>query len=139
MSRKRKKTGGNPAIHPPKAPLATPMRRYLRSGELGWNFLSGLLVYGIAMFTLIKHFSLWFLLPALLLIALYPFAKKAMDSLVIHLFSVRVCNFLNGSPRGLDAIYNILVIMPLTLPLALGWFIYCHRAARKMRQQESMQ
>lgn len=115
------------------------MRRYLRSGEFAWNFLSGLIFYGVAMVTLIKDFSLWFFLPALLLIALFPFAQKAMDSLVIHLFSVRVCKFLNETPRGLGAIYPIFIVMPLTLPLALGWFIYCHREAHRMRQRESMQ
>lgn len=109
---------------------------------LSLNFCAKLAVGVLVFGYFIYSFSIDSNHPALLAIAvvsvpLYPFAKKGADDAIRHLTSENFVETLNaGGSRGLGALYLLCFIMPLTIPLALSYFIYHYVKYRSATQSD---
>ncbi len=100
-------------------------------GKLAWGvFLFGLLIYDL-------YDEVGWPLIALgwLSILLFPFAKRGADDTLLHLTSERTFNTINGGGIGQFGALYLFALVPLTLPLAAGYFIYHTVKWRQMRRQ----
>lgn len=113
-----------------------PVIQFMRS----FNFYAKLAVGVIFFGYFIYNFSENGNHPVLLTIAavsipLYPFAKKGADDAIRHLTSEKFVERLNeGGARGFGALYLVLFIVPLTIPLGLAYFIYQYVKYRSAAQ-----
>lgn len=104
-----------------------PIRLFIKSWNFwGKSFLS-LFIFIPIIYALSdsgnKHILI--IIYSLICIPLLPFAKKCSDDIFLHYFSKRTFDeFINNGGVGGAGIFYSMVLIPLVIPLAIGYFIY---------------
>ncbi|WIV90085.1 MULTISPECIES: hypothetical protein [Proteus] len=111
-----------------------PVRLFIKSWDFwGKSFLSFFIFIPIVYFLSdsgTKHILI--IIYSCICIPLLPFAKKCSDDIFLHYFSKDIFDeYINGGgAKGGGALY-LMVLIPLIIPLAIGYFVYQIKKYRK--------
>lgn len=131
-SRRRSRKTGSRRPRQSKVHIAHPALLFIKRPEFIGKLACGALLFGFFIYGLYDNVGWPFIALGWVSILLYPFAKKGADDTLLHLTSARVFEVIDGYRIG--TLY-LFIVMPLTLPLAAGYFIYHTVKWRQMRRQ----
>ena len=105
-----------------------PVRLFVRSWDFFWKTCLSIFVFAPFIYTFRKNIYNIVTLYACCCLPLFPFAKKCSDDILRYYFSEKTFDeIINaGGARGLWVLY-LVVIIPLTIPLAMVYFIYHYK------------
>ncbi|MEF3101734.1 hypothetical protein QFJ66_20720 [Raoultella terrigena] len=131
-SRRRPRKTGSRRPRQSKVRIAHPAVLFIKRPEFIGKLACGALFFGFFIYSLYDTVGWPLIALGWVSILLYPFAKKGADDTLLRLTSARVFEVIDGHRIG--ALY-LFIVMPLTLPLAAGYFIYHTVKWRQMRRQ----
>lgn len=111
-----------------------PIRLFIKSWDFWGKLLLGLFSFVPLIYILSDYGYRFILIIAytVLCILLFPFAKRCSDNILLHYFSEHFFNeYINGPSNKSGLIFYVILIFPLVIPLAIGYFIYQIKKYRK--------
>lgn len=115
--------------------IVHPAVLFIKRPDFIGKLACGVFLFGLLIYDLYDEVGWPLIALGWLSILLFPFAKRGADDTLLHLTSERTFETINGGGMGRFGALYLFALVPLTLPLAAGYFIYHTVKWRQMRRQ----